>query len=123
MMATERITDVASWLHGHASLHDVIVEKVDVDCSGRTVTLDVCDLDIDSEGEPDYRERPCQLVFGGVSQVGLDVDLTEDLWIGDAKLTGACLEIGIGGRIGPYGHRFYPTLQIAFATLDVIDRE
>lgn len=86
-MSAEAIEDPIEFFASLGNLHDVRVNSLTLDIDEQILYLVVDDLYWNFEGSPEYPgERPCALVFLGVTAVGLDVDIDEGLRISDLRV-------------------------------------
>lgn len=75
-MKIEDITDPIYFLNSF-SMHDVRIENISIDLSQQIFEFYTDDLNWNYDGSPDYKMRPCTVLFLGVLSYFLDVlDLT-----------------------------------------------
>jgi len=84
---SEEIEDPIEFFASLGGLRDVPINGMTVDVEEQTLRIYVDDLYWHFEGSPDYPgERPCALVFLGVSGVKFDFDMVDGLRIDEVQV-------------------------------------
>jgi hypothetical protein len=124
----EEIEDPVEFFASLGGLRDVRIDGLTLDIEEQVLRIYVDDLYWHFEGSPDYPgERPCALVFAGVTGVKIDVDMADGLRIAALEVnenisTSQPFALGVGLNIGgasPGGK----SLVAMFATVEIEDIE
>jgi len=84
---SEEIEDPIEFFASLGGLRDVQINGITIDVAEQVLRVYVDDLYWHFEGSPDYPgERPCALVFLGVSGVKIDFDMVDGLRISDVQV-------------------------------------
>jgi hypothetical protein len=84
---SEEVEDPVEFFASLGGLHDVRINGITIDVEEQALRVYIDDLYWHFEGSPDYSgERPCALVFLGVSGVKFDFDMIDGLRIDDVQV-------------------------------------
>lgn len=123
-MKAQVVDDPEAFLQELGGLHDAWISKVVVDGERRVLALTIDDVNASFEGlpeYPEYKKRPAILAFEVVTQMALDIDLSEGLRISSANATrdGGCYQLEMSMSCG-YGRSSAP-INAKFKSLTVIE--
>jgi hypothetical protein len=125
-MSVEKIGDPQSFMNSF-SLHDVRIEKINLDFDSQSVEIIVEDLNWNYEGLPNYVERPCSITFEGVVAFFLDVLNIEGLRIhrNQAQVVDGLIrvdfDLNIGGGDSSWG-KDRSSISLTFESMKIVDR-
>lgn len=86
-MESEVVEDPIEFFGALGGLHDVRINGISLDIEEQILALMIDDLYWNFEGTPEYPgERPCALIFFGVSSLKFHGDIEEGLRIGELRV-------------------------------------
>lgn len=127
-METDAFDDPVAFFAGHGDLRDVRVNAITLDIEEQLLCLLVDDLYSSFEGTPDYPgERPCAIIFIGVSALRIEGDIDEGLRIGALRVletddTGKPFRLEVDLNIGGTS-KAGKSITARFAAIEIEDIE
>ena len=124
-MAIDKIPDPVAFFNSF-SLHDVNIERINLDFVTQTAEFATPDLNWNYESGPDHIQRPCLIRFLGTKSYMIDVDEWEGVRISHVEATPIAeafgveihLSLGVGEKSWKSGQC---SIRFVFDALEMVD--
>jgi hypothetical protein len=127
-METDALDDPIAFFAGLGGLRDLRLNAITLDIDEQILCLLVDDLYSSLEGTPDYPgERPCAVIFTGVTALRIDGDIDEGMRIGALRVlendgNGKPFRLEVDLNIGSLS-KAGKNITAQFADIDIEDIE